>query len=365
MDVDFYNDKNLGRLGGNKEAANKFRGIDDDLREYPSVSHWFIAARRKNGIWGIYALLKVRQSTAEEKRAPGIFDKYLYYDEVESGFLALPGEVPLANDRIDLAIKQKIVGQTQGRNGTLIQIAEDVIAEVRQNIKLTIRSRKEELRKDAWKKQGATLTAVNRYSSGDDDNPEGSTESSSLGEPIEIRTPDAGKDLDASIPNDAKQDPVIPDDAQASLESETRSLTTAEREAVVKVRYGQGAFREALLKVAGEKCWMSGIEGKRLLVASHIKPWSHCENSTDSSRGQPDNGLLLSALWDNAFDAGLISFDPDFRVVTSSELSESAKRALVLGKHSALPEKFRTHGRRDLLAYHRTAVFECWKKTAG
>lgn len=148
---------------------------------------------------------------------------------------------------------------------------------------------------------------------------------------------------------------------QAEFESDTKNLATDEREAVVKVRYGQGNFRDVLIGVAGEKCWMSGLEGKRLLVASHIKPWSHCNEDT-TSRGQPDNGLLLSALWDSAFDAGLITFDECWNVVSSSELSESAKTVLNIKEFSNLPEIFRNDRRGRYLAYHRTKVFEYWKK---
>lgn len=149
---------------------------------------------------------------------------------------------------------------------------------------------------------------------------------------------------------------------QNKVDFDTQSLNTDEREAVVKVRYGQGAYRDALLNLGEDKCWMSGIQGKRLLIASHIKPWSHCEGDTDS-RGRTDNGLLLSALWDSAFDSGLISFDPDFGLVTSSELSDSAKDALALSRPLSLPKKFRTNGRREYLAYHRAEVFEHWKKS--
>jgi hypothetical protein len=165
------------------------------------------------------------------------------------------------------------------------------------------------------------------------------------------------------LSSDPERDLVLPVNVQSSLESDTQSLKTDEREAVVKVRFGQGNFREALFneKNHGARCWMSGIEGGRLLIASHIKPWSHCENDANS-RGRTDNGLLLSALWDAAFDAGLVGFDFDWNVVASSELTESARRALCLDKYSALPEKFRTVGRKAYLAYHLANVFEYWKK---
>lgn len=153
---------------------------------------------------------------------------------------------------------------------------------------------------------------------------------------------------------------TIPKPEQDDLEADTKSLVTDEREAVVKVRYGQGSFRHALISIAGEKCWMTGLEGKQLLIASHIKPWSHCNSDTDmDSRGHPDNGLLLSALWDSAFDVGLITFDENWNVIISSELSESAKDALNINQYSTLPTQFRNERRAKFLEYHRAEVFEC------
>jgi hypothetical protein len=149
---------------------------------------------------------------------------------------------------------------------------------------------------------------------------------------------------------------TIPKPEQDYLDADTKGLTTDEREAVVKVRYGQGSFRDALIAIAGEKCWMTGLEGKQLLIASHIKPWSHCASDTDS-RGQPDNGLLLSALWDSAFDVGLITFDEKWTVISSSKLSESAKQILNIQKHFELPVRFRNVKRAEFLEYHRENIF--------
>jgi hypothetical protein len=151
--------------------------------------------------------------------------------------------------------------------------------------------------------------------------------------------------------------PAFSPSDEVGFKSDTKNLTTDEREAVVKVRFGQGTFREALLSIAGEKCWMTGLEGKRLLIASHIKPWSHCSEEV-VSRGQSDNGLLLSALWDSAFDAGLISFDENWDVITSFALSESAKTTLNIKQYSNLPEVFRNDRRSSYLTYHRINVFE-------
>jgi hypothetical protein len=49
------------------------------------------------------------------------------------------------------------------------------------------------------------------------------------------------------------------------------------------------------------------------------------------------NGLLLSALWDAAFDAGLVSFANDGTVLASPELSADARTALGIERAPRLP----------------------------
>ena len=51
-------------------------------------------------------------------------------------------------------------------------------------------------------------------------------------------------------------------------------------------------------------------------------PWAECE--TDALRLDVHNGLLLSALWDAAFDAGLVSFDDEGRILRSPALTPAA-----------------------------------------
>jgi predicted restriction endonuclease len=58
----------------------------------------------------------------------------------------------------------------------------------------------------------------------------------------------------------------------------------------------------------GGRCAMTGIADPALPRASHIVPWFEC---SDEQRLDVHNGLLLSALWDAAFDKGLVSFADD------------------------------------------------------
>jgi hypothetical protein len=66
----------------------------------------------------------------------------------------------------------------------------------------------------------------------------------------------------------------------------------------------------------------------RLPRASHIVPWSDCD---DVQRLDVHNGLLLSALWDAAFDKGLVSFNDDGTVRASSSLSATGEGSQALG----------------------------------
>jgi hypothetical protein len=103
-----------------------------------------------------------------------------------------------------------------------------------------------------------------------------------------------------------------------------------EAERLVVQRVGQEIFREALLRYWNGCCPMTGIGEAALLRASHIVPWAECE--TDALRLDVHNGLLLSALWDAAFDAGLVSFGDGGEVLRSARLGEEAGRALGDGR---------------------------------
>lgn len=92
----------------------------------------------------------------------------------------------------------------------------------------------------------------------------------------------------------------------ASALSLEQAIAT-ETQALVKARRGQGAFRRSLERRWGSRCPLTGITEPELLRASHIVPWNQCE--TDAERLEPDNGILLSALWDAAFDRLLVTFD--------------------------------------------------------
>jgi len=128
--------------------------------------------------------------------------------------------------------------------------------------------------------------------------------------------------------------------------------------ASVAIRLHQGFFRNVVLSSYEYRCALSGLEVPALLNASHIIPWK----ASVTRRVDPTNGLCLHALYDRAFDRGLITFDPDNRLVVSSQLKTAsvnpANRATFAdreGQPLTLPHRFRPDP--EALEYHRTQVF--------
>jgi len=96
---------------------------------------------------------------------------------------------------------------------------------------------------------------------------------------------------------------------------------------------------------------LTGILDTALLRASQIVPWKDCPS--DAERLDVHNGLLLSALWDAAFDRGLVTFDDDGRPLLSPRLSKTARAELRSQNSLSLTDKHRAR-----LATHRSAFFQ-------
>lgn len=125
-----------------------------------------------------------------------------------------------------------------------------------------------------------------------------------------------------------------------------------EGERAQKFRIGQDIFRRALVEYWNGRCPLSGISDSDLLRASHMMPWSAC--ATDAQRLDVHNGLLLSALWDAAFDAGLVTFNENGTVLPSPHLEEAAHEALAIDK---VPRLALRDEHQPYLTYHRNHVW--------
>ncbi|HPF22364.1 MAG TPA: HNH endonuclease [Hyphomonas sp.] len=116
----------------------------------------------------------------------------------------------------------------------------------------------------------------------------------------------------------------LPDAPLREFQGKTEDLpksTDAER--LVIQRIGQDVFRSKLMDYWQGRCPLTGITNPSLLRASHIIPWSECES--DAERLDVHNGLLLSALWDAAFDRALVTFDDEGRPQLSARLCDASR----------------------------------------
>ena len=119
-------------------------------------------------------------------------------------------------------------------------------------------------------------------------------------------------------------------------------FTGETRQAIVQQRVKQNFFRRAVLSSYRDRCCISGVSDKRLLVASHIVPWS----ADKANRLNPSNGLCLSAIHDKAFDSHLFTLSDDWRVVLSERIKASKDTFLREvfwpsdGKQIEMPERF-------------------------
>lgn len=127
---------------------------------------------------------------------------------------------------------------------------------------------------------------------------------------------------------------------------------------LIRARRVQSFFRTAVMTSYGARCAVTGLAVPELLVASHIIPWS----ASIERRADPTNGICLNALFDRAFDRGLMTIDQDYRIVVSRRLQAAAEAAELPcslgdahGRRIRLPARLAPDP--AALAQHRTAVF--------
>ncbi len=159
-------------------------------------------------------------------------------------------------------------------------------------------------------------------------------------------------ELYALIPRVYQLAASLPDAPLAQFHAKVKNLPKrTEAERLVVQRIGQDVFRSGLLKYWQSRCPLTGISDEPLLRASHIIPWKDC--ASDAERLDVHNGLLLSALWDTAFDRGLITFDDQGNPEYSSGLSEAGRSELRWCRPISLTDKHRTQ-----LEWHRKNIFK-------
>lgn len=131
----------------------------------------------------------------------------------------------------------------------------------------------------------------------------------------------------------------------------TKSLTETEKRQLVLARLGQGGFRGLLFDQWQGRCAVTGCRIPDLLRASHIKPWKDADNR---ERLDQNNGLLLTANLDAAFDRGLISFRDDGAILISRDLPPSAWKQIGIDRAMRIQL---TDAHRQYLVFHRENRF--------
>lgn len=102
-------------------------------------------------------------------------------------------------------------------------------------------------------------------------------------------------------------------------EGDTETLRTT------KQRRGQRYFREIVLNNYDNRCAITGLPVREILVASHILPWAEHE----AERLNVRNGIALNRLHDAAFDQGLIAFDDELCLLLSRRLESFLQSSAV------------------------------------
>lgn len=167
-----------------------------------------------------------------------------------------------------------------------------------------------------------------------------------------VKEIESAENVFADSTNYTKKTLVVEEDELAT------DYTGYNRSVQTIARIGQDFFRRAVLSAYKSKCCISGLSEQKLLVASHIVPWS----IDPTNRLNPRNGLCLSILHDRAFDLGIITIDENMAVRVCQRFSkrDDAFFRNAIGSFDgspiALPEKFVPAG--DLLEYHRQHIFE-------
>lgn len=135
--------------------------------------------------------------------------------------------------------------------------------------------------------------------------------------------------IDHSLLNDNDQCNDVLDIASQAIEHTTK-------EQLIRARLGQGKFRQNVINTwgIGERCAVTSIYIKPLLIASHIIPWRESDNNQRLSGA---NGILLCSHIDKLFDQNLISFDDLGQLVISNRLTETDWKNLEnIGVHGSM-----------------------------
>lgn len=132
-----------------------------------------------------------------------------------------------------------------------------------------------------------------------------------------------------------------------------------EKEGIAKLRIAQNFFRRAVMASYQNRCCITNNPVTSLLTASHIVPWS----AAPEHRVNPRNGLCLAHTQHAAFDAGLITFDEDCRLLISARLEDFEDEPTIRenfsrfkGERLRFPDRFAPQ--LEFINYHRENIYQ-------
>jgi len=134
---------------------------------------------------------------------------------------------------------------------------------------------------------------------------------------------------------------------------ENSNTTIEDKKQLVRARIGQGEYRSKLLDEC-PFCPMTLVSDDRLLIASHIKPWSL---SNDFEKTDPKNGFILTPTFDRLFDRGFLSFSNDKKTILSPFLSNMTYSKLGISD-GKIVSQLPINGREEYLEFHRNNILK-------
>jgi len=151
--------------------------------------------------------------------------------------------------------------------------------------------------------------------------------------------------------------PLMENEHSLAIENNNDDYAIENAKREIQIRIGQSVFRKRVLENFNCKCCLTGVMEKKLLVASHIIPWS----AKIETRLSPHNGLCLSILYDSLFDKGFFTINNEYDVVVTSKVEsfcEEIQKWLkaISNKKIMVPINYEIS--KSALEYHQNNIFE-------
>ena len=144
-----------------------------------------------------------------------------------------------------------------------------------------------------------------------------------------------------------------------SIVSEKEIVETQESNSTKRAhRLGSEKYRREVINYMPQ-CPFTKITDERLLIASHIKPYSVCIKNNENGQAIDFlNGLALSPTYDKLFDQGYITFTDTGELICGTQLSSYTWEKLNINPNAKNKMRIFPEEREHYLEYHRNNVFQ-------